>query len=125
MRLMKENEMDPEEISFSADHFAALLKMIDNNEITSSVGKEVFEKIFEENVDPEQFVSDNRLKTVNDEGKLREVVAEVIGANPQSVQDYQNGKQKAIGFLVGQTMKAMQGKADPGMVNRLLKELLQ
>ena len=48
----------------------------------------------------------------------------MIAANPQSVEDYRNGKEKAIGFLVGQTMKAMKGKADPGMVNRLLKELL-
>ena len=64
------------------------------------------------------------LKTVNDEGALRKTVEEIIAANPQSVADYRGGKQKAIGFLVGQTMKAMKGKADPGAVNRLLKELL-
>ena len=64
------------------------------------------------------------LKTVNDEGALKKTVEEIIAANPQSVEDYRKGKEKAIGFLVGQTMKAMKGKADPGMVNRLLKELL-
>ena len=64
------------------------------------------------------------LKTVNDEGALRKVVEEVIDANPQFVEDYHNGKEKAIGFLVGQTMKAMKGKADPASVNQMLKELL-
>ena len=64
------------------------------------------------------------LKTVNDAGELRTVVEQVIKDNPQSVEDYRNGKEKAIGFLVGQTMKAMKGKANPGMVNQILKELL-
>ena len=69
-------------------------------------------------------VEENGLKTVNDEGELRKTIDDVIAANPQSVEDYHNGKEKAIGFLVGQTMKAMHGKADPGMVNKILKELL-
>ena len=64
------------------------------------------------------------LVMVQDEGALRSAVEEVIANNPQSVADYRGGKEKAIGFLVGQTMKAMKGKADPGMVNQLLKELL-
>ena len=75
-------------------------------------------------MDPDKYVEEKGLKTVNDEGALKKTVEEVIAANPQSVEDYRNGKEKAIGFLVGQTMKAMKGKADPGMVNRLLKELL-
>lgn len=64
------------------------------------------------------------LKTENDEGALKKVLEEVIAANPQSVEDYRNGKEKAIGFLVGQTMKTMKGKADPAAVNQMLKELL-
>jgi aspartyl-tRNA(Asn)/glutamyl-tRNA(Gln) amidotransferase subunit B len=69
-------------------------------------------------------VEEKGLKTVSDEGALRTVVTQVIADNPQSVQDYLGGKEKAIGFLVGQTMKAMKGKADPGAVNALLRELL-
>ena len=92
--------------------------------INSSVAKEVFQVMFEEDVDPEQYVEEKGLKTVNDEGALRKVVEKVIAANPQSVEDYHNGKEKAIGFLVGQTMKAMKGKADPASVNQMLKELL-
>ena len=64
------------------------------------------------------------LRTVNDEGALRKRVEEVIAKNPQSVEDYHSGKEKVIVFLVGQTMKAMQGKADPGLINNILKELL-
>ena len=64
------------------------------------------------------------LLTVNDEGALRETVAKVVAENPQSVEDYHNGKEKAIGFLVGQTMRAMKGKANPALVNQILKELL-
>ena len=99
-------------------------RLTDENAINSTVAKEVFEKMFSEDIDVNQYVEENGLKTVNDEGALRSVVEQVIADNPQSVADYQAGKTKAIGFLVGQTMKAMKGKADPGMVNKLLKELL-
>ena len=61
---------------------------------------------------------------VQDEGALRSTIEEIVNNNPQSVEDYRSGKKKAMGFLVGQTMKAMKGKADPAMVNRILLELL-
>lgn len=124
MRLLKEKGMEPEEIRFSPKHLAALIALTDSKSINSSVAKEVFEVMFEEDIDPESYVEEKGLKTVNDEGALKKTVEEIIAANPQSVEDYRSGKEKAIGFLVGQTMKAMQGKADPGMVNRMLKELL-
>ena len=124
MRLLKEKEMEPEDIRFSPEHLSGLIALVDGKVINSSVAKEVFQVMFEEDVDPEQYVEEKGLKTVNDEGALRKVVEEVIAANPQSVEDYHNGKEKAIGFLVGQTMKAMKGKADPASVNQMLKELL-
>ena len=124
LRLLKEHDMDPEDIRFSPAHLAALIQLTDTKAINSSVAKEVFEEMFKNDIDPEKYVEEKGLKTVNDEGALRKTVEEVIAANPQSVEDYRNGKEKAIGFLVGQTMKAMKGKADPGMVNQLLKELL-
>ena len=124
LRLLKENGMDPEDIRFSPEHLAAIIEMVDKKEINGSVAKEVFELVFKEDIDPRAYVEEKGLKTVNDEGALRSTIEEVVKNNPQSVEDYHNGKQKAIGFLVGQTMKAMQGKADPGMVNQILKELL-
>lgn len=124
MRLLKEKEMEPEDICFSPENLAKLIGMVDKKEINNTVAKEVFEVMFENDTNPEKYVEEKGLKTVNDEGALRATVEKVIADNPQSVEDYHNGKEKAIGFLVGQTMKAMQGKADPGMVNKLLKELL-
>lgn len=124
MRLLKEKEMDAENISFSAKNLAKLIRLADSQAINSSVAKEVFEVIFAEDIDPDKYVEEKGLKTVNDEGALRSTIEQVIADNPQSVEDYRNGKEKAIGFLVGQTMKAMKGKANPGMVNQILKELL-
>ncbi len=124
MRLLKEKEMDAEDITFSPENLAALIKLTDDNSINSTVAKEVFEKMFSEDIDVEKFVEDNGLKTISDEGALRQTIEQVIADNPQSAADYRAGKTKAISFLVGQTMKAMKGKADPGMVNTILKELL-
>ncbi len=124
LRLLKEKNMDPEDIRFAPENLAKLIGLVDAKAINSSVAKEVFEVMFEEDVDPEKYVEEKGLKTVNDEGALRKTIEEIIAANPQSVEDYHNGKDRAIGFLVGQTMKAMKGKADPAMVNQILKELL-
>ena len=124
MRILKEKEMEPEDITFSPENLAKLIGLVEAGTINGSVAKEIFEKIFDEDINPEQYVEEHGLKQVNDEGALRATIEEVIAANPQSVEDYRNGKEKAIGFLVGQTMKAMKGKANPGMVNQILKELL-
>ena len=124
MRLLKDNGMDPDDITFSPVNFAKLINLADSGAITNTVAKDVFELVFKEDIDPDAYVEEKGLKTVNDEGALRETVLRIIAENPQSVEDYHNGKEKAIGFLVGQTMKTMKGKANPGMVNQLLKELL-
>ena len=124
IRLLKENEMDPDQIRFSPEHLAKLVDLADAGSVTNTVAKEVFEKVFKEDIDPEAYVKEKGLLTVNDEGALRETVAKVVAENPQSVEDYHNGKEKAIGFLVGQTMKAMKGKANPALVNQILRELL-
>ena len=124
MRLMKEAGMDADELSFSAKNLAAIIKMVDDKIINGTVAKEVFEKVFADDIDPVKYVEENGLKTVNDEGALTKTIEEIVAANPKSVEDYKSGKEKAIGFLVGQTMKAMKGKADPGEVNRILKEIL-
>ncbi|MDU0939075.1 MAG: Asp-tRNA(Asn)/Glu-tRNA(Gln) amidotransferase subunit GatB [Clostridiales bacterium] len=124
MRLLKEHSMDAVDIRFSPENLAGLVKLTEAGTINSSVASQVFEKIFTDDIDPAKYVEENGLAQVNDDGLLRETVEKVIAENPQSVEDYRNGKEKAIGFLVGQTMKAMQGKANPGMVNKILKEML-
>ena len=124
LRLLKEAGQEPEEITFSAAHLAKLIELLDAGTINQTVAKEVFEQIFREDIDPEQYDEAHGLKMVNDDNLLRTVVEQVIAANPQSVADYRGGKEKALGFLVGQTMKQMKGKANPGAVNKMLKELL-
>ncbi|MBO5279531.1 MAG: Asp-tRNA(Asn)/Glu-tRNA(Gln) amidotransferase subunit GatB [Lachnospiraceae bacterium] len=124
MRLLKEEEKEPDDICFSPVNLAKLIGLIDEGAINRTVAKEVFEVIFREDADPEKYIEEKGLKTVNDEGALRSTIEEIVEANPQSVEDYHAGKTKAMGFLVGQTMKAMKGKADPGMVNKILLEIL-
>ena len=124
MRLLKEKEMDASDISFSPEHLAALIGLVDQGKINRTVAKEVFEIMFDEDMDPAVYVEEKGLCMVQDEGALRTTIEEIVKNNPQSVEDYKNGKKKAIGFLVGQTMKAMKGKADPAMINQILGELL-
>lgn len=124
MRLLKEQEMEPEDITFTPEQLSALILMVDSNKINRTVAKEVFEKIFKDNVDPVEYVEQQGLGMVSDEGLLRSTIEKIVEANPQSVADYKSGKTKAMGFLVGQTMKEMKGKADPGRVNQIVKEIL-
>ena len=124
LRLLKERGQEPEDICFAPEHLAKLIELTEAGTINSSVAKEVFEKIFDENVDPEKYVEEKGLKIVQDDGALEEVLKKVIADNPQAVADYKGGKEKALGALVGQTMNAMKGKANPGAVNQKLREML-
>ncbi len=124
MRLVKEQEQDVDQLSFSPENLAKLIRLVEDKVINRTVAKALFEEIVRTDMDPERAVEERGLKVVNDEGALRKAVEEVIAANPQSVQDFKNGKGKAAGFLVGQTMRAMKGKADPRMVEQLVRRLL-
>ena len=124
MRLLKEHDMEPSDLTFAPENLAKLIGLIEAGAINRTTAKEVFEKVFAENVDPEIYVEENGLKIEADDGALKGIIEGIVAANPQSVADYKAGKKKAIGFLVGQTMKAMKGKADPGTVNKMLTEIL-
>ncbi len=125
MRLLKEHEQDPEDMAFSPRHLAKLIELVEQGAVSRTVAKEVFEEIFVHDVDPAAYVEEKGLKVVNDQETLRKTIEEIVAANPQSVADYHNGKEKAMGFLVGQTMRAMKGKADPVLVNGIVKEILE
>ena len=125
MRLMKEHDMEAEHLTFSPVNLAKLIDLADAGTINSSVAKKVFEKVFTDDVDPEAYVKEQGLGMVNDESALRDVIEKVLADNPKAVEDYRGGKEKAMGALVGQTMRAMKGKANPGMVNEMLKKMLQ
>ena len=124
MRLLKEQEKEVDDINFSPKHLGTLIKLQEEGKINSNVAKEIFEHIFNEDIDPEVYVKEHGLQMESNEDELKDIIKKVIDDNPKSVEDYNNGKEKAIGFLVGQTMKLTKGKANPGMVNKLLKEML-
>ena len=125
MRLLKDREMDADRISFSPKYLAVLIEMTEKGEINSSVAKEVFEHVFDENVDPTVYVEEHGLKMDNDSDAIKGIVETVVANNPQSVADYKAGKKKAVGFLVGQVMKETKGKANPQVINQMLTEVLE
>lgn len=124
LRLLKETGRDADSITFSPVNLAKLINLAESKAINSTIAKEVFEKIFYEDIDPETYIEENGLKSDSNSDKLRGTVQAAIDANPQSAADYRAGKTKAIGFLVGQVMKELKGKADPAEINKLLVELL-
>lgn len=124
MRLLKEHGQEADALAFSPENLAKLIGLVDGNVINRTVAKTVFEAVFVTDANPEAYVEEKGLKVVNDEAALRTAIEGILAANPQSVADFQAGKEKAMGFLVGQTMRAMKGKADPAMVNAIVKELL-
>ncbi len=125
MHLLKEKEMEPKELKYSPENLAKLIGMVDKKVINGDKAKEVFAHMFEQNTDPEKYVEENGLKAVRDERILQEAVEEVIAGNPKSVEDFIRGKEKVLGFFVGQTMKVLKGRGDPERITQLLKERLK
>ena len=124
MRIVKDKGIEPDQVKLTGENFAKFLKLIENDVINKTVAKEVFEAIFDGGVNPEAYVEEHGLKMDNDTDGLKKIMEEVVANNPKAVADYQGGNKKAIGALVGQTMKATQGKANPQMINKILNEIL-
>ena len=124
-RILNETEMDPIEIPFDANQLAKLVELIDKGTISSSIGKKVLVELFENPRDPEDIIKEKGWIQISDEGAIKEVVTKIIEANPQSVADYKAGKERALGFLVGQAMKETKGKANPQMLNKMFTEELK
>lgn len=124
MRIVKDKGIEPDQVKLTGENFAKFLKLIENDVINKTVAKEVFEAIFDGGVNPEAYVEEHGLKMDNDTDGLKKIIEEVVANNPKAVADYQGGNKKAIGALVGQTMKATHGKANPQMINKILNEIL-
>lgn len=124
LRLLNASNMEIQESKVSPEQLALLLKSQDEGKISGKIAKTVFEEMFNTGKDPEDIIKEKGLVQISDEGALGDVIDKVIAANPRSVEDYKAGKEKAIGFMVGQVMKETKGQANPGMVNKLLKEKL-
>ena len=124
LRLLNARNMELSESKVTPGGLAKLLELIKNGSISNKIGKEVFELMFEDGKEPEQIVQEKGLVQISDEGQLTQIITDVISKNPKSVADFQSGKEQAIGFLVGQVMKATKGQANPGVVNTMLREML-
>ncbi|HEX3016006.1 MAG TPA: Asp-tRNA(Asn)/Glu-tRNA(Gln) amidotransferase GatCAB subunit B, partial [Desulfobacteria bacterium] len=102
-----------------------LLTLIEKGTISGKIAKKVIQEMFETGKPAAVIIKEKGLVQISDEGALGAIVDKIIAANPQSVADYQAGKKQAVGFLVGQVMKQTKGQANPGLVNKLLKEKLE
>ncbi|HAG27677.1 TPA: Asp-tRNA(Asn)/Glu-tRNA(Gln) amidotransferase GatCAB subunit B [Patescibacteria group bacterium] len=122
--LLNADLANPSDSKVSAENMAELVKLIDAGKISGSAAKQVFKKMYETGGEPDHIVEELGLSQVSDEGAIETAVDEIIAANPKAVEDYKAGQQKSFGFLVGQVMAAMKGKANPQVVNEILKEKL-
>ena len=123
-RILNETEMEPIEIPFDAKQLGKLIILIDKGTISSSIAKKVLVEMFEHPRDPEDIIDEKGWVQISDEGAIKDVVLKILEANPQSIADYKGGKDKALGFLVGQAMKETRGKANPQLLNKLFLEEL-
>ena len=117
--------MEPKDMKLTPPTLARLIALVGEGRLNRNTAVKVFEAVFDADGDVDAYVKEHGLEQVNDDGLVREVCARVLDANPQPVADCRGGKEKAFGFLVGQVMRELKGKANPRTVNAVLKELLQ
>lgn len=124
MKMLNDTQTLPENMAFDMDSLGEIINMLNGNKISRDSAKKVFKAVFEENVNPAEYVKANNMEMVSDTGAIKPIVEEVIANNPKAVAEYKEGKEKAIGFLIGQAMRALRGKAPASEVTKILKELL-
>lgn len=124
-RIVKEKSIDLNSIPISAQQLAKIINQVENNTISRGAGVTVLEAVFESGDDPDDIIKQKGLAQISDTSELDNIIDQVLGNNPKSVEDYKAGKQQAIGYLVGQTMKASKGKANPKVVNQILRRKLE
>lgn len=117
--------LDIDDSAVTPKHLVSLLKLIDNGEISGKIAKAVFEEMFETGKLPTVIVEDKGLKQISDAAQVAKIIDMVLEENSSVVDDYRQGKEKALGFLVGQVMRLTEGRANPQLVNRLLQEKIR
>lgn len=122
---LNDAEIEITDCKITPENLAHLIMLIDKGTISSKIAKKVFDEMFETGKDANKIVEDNGMVQMSDEGAIKEIVEKVVENNPKSIEDYKAGKDRALGFLVGQVMKETHGKANPGVVNKLLLEILK
>lgn len=118
------NGLEPKDLKITGKSLGGLIGLIEKGTISGKIAKTVFKSMLETGKEPQQIVEEQGLVQISDEGAIKAIVQRVVEANPQSVADFKAGKEKAIGFLVGQVMKESKGKANPGLANKLILDVL-
>ncbi len=124
MKLLNDTGTLPEDMTLAPEKLAVVIQMVKSGKINRGTGKTVLEKVFTDGVDPESYVKENNLAQITDLGAIRPVLEEVIAANEKSVSEYKAGKTQAMGYIMGQAMRALKGKAPAQEVQKMLHELL-
>ncbi|HIV85927.1 MAG TPA: Asp-tRNA(Asn)/Glu-tRNA(Gln) amidotransferase subunit GatB [Candidatus Monoglobus merdigallinarum] len=124
MRKLSDEAVEAKDMKLTPASLAKLIELVEKKTINRNKAKEIFGVAFKEELDVEKYVKDNNLEQVSDEGMVLDIVKKVIASNQKAVDDYNSGNKKAIGFLMGQCMKELKGKGDPGVVNKLLSSEL-
>ena len=122
LRELNKNHQEIEECLISPEALVNLLKLIDDGVISANIAKTVFKEMYQTQKEPIAIVEEKGLKQITDDKAISKMVEGILQANISQVEEYKNGKEKVLGFLVGQVMKASKGKANPGTVNKLIKE---
>jgi aspartyl-tRNA(Asn)/glutamyl-tRNA(Gln) amidotransferase subunit B len=122
---MNTHNLEIEDVPLSPERLAHMIELVENGTISGKIAKSVFEKMLETGEAPEEIVREQGITQISDEEELDRLIGEVIMENPDSVDDYRGGKEKALGFLVGQVMRKTQGRANPQLVNEMLRRSLE
>ena len=124
MKLMNDTQTLPENISFRTESLGEIINLVNSNKVSRESARKVLKAVFEDDVIPEEYVKANNMEMVSDTGAIQSVIEEIIANNEKAVAEYKEGKDKSFNFLVGQSMRALKGKAPSSEVTRILKELL-
>jgi len=125
LRIIKEKELDLKDLKIKPEALRKLVDLVDDGILSSTGAKQVFEEMFKTGKDPETLVDQLGLRQISDEGAIVELVKKVLSENEKSVEDYKKGKTNALGYLVGQCMKASKGKGNPQIINKILRDMLE
>ena len=124
LRLAADTNTEVEDIKFDFANLGNLITLVKNSVINRVTAKEVFEKMFKDNINPEEYIKENNLEMVKDDGLVEEIVKSVFETNPKSIEEFKAGNDKVVRFLIGQCMKQLKGKADPTQVNEVVAKQL-
>ncbi len=120
MAYLNKHNLNIKEIKMKPEYLAKMINFIVDETISSKQAKKVFDLLMKEGKDPEIIIEENHMKQISSEEEIRKIVCEILEQNPQSIEDFKNGKDRAVGFLVGQIMKATNGQVNPGKTNKIL-----